>query len=81
MRSAAGALDAARHRGRAEEDRRQRQRRRQQNQGEQRGAELQQRLGVRDKGLVPKLYQDGSDATNDDYIAMERIAGQSLARS
>ena len=46
---------------------------------EQRGAELQQRLGVRDKGLVPELYQDGLDANGDYYIAMERIAGQSLA--
>ncbi len=46
---------------------------------EQRGAELQQRLGVRDRGLVPELYQDGLDANGDYYIAMERIAGQSLA--
>ena len=46
---------------------------------EQRGAELQQRLGVRHKGLVPELYQDGLDANGDYYIAMERIAGQSLA--
>ena len=46
---------------------------------EQRGAELQQRLGVRDNGLVPELYQDGLDANGDYYIAMERIAGQSLA--
>ena len=46
---------------------------------EQRGAELQQRLGVHDKGLVPELYQDGLDANGDYYIAMERIAGQSLA--
>ena len=46
---------------------------------EQRGAELQQRLGARDKGLVPELYQDGVDANGDYYIAMERIAGQSLA--
>jgi eukaryotic-like serine/threonine-protein kinase len=46
---------------------------------EQRGAELQQRLGVRHRGLVPELYQDGLDANGDYYIAMERIAGQSLA--
>ena len=46
---------------------------------EQRGAELQQRLGVRYKGLVPELYQDGLDVNGDYYIAMERIAGQSLA--
>ena len=46
---------------------------------EQRGAELQQRLGVRHQGLVPALYQDGLDANGDYYIAMERIAGQSLA--
>ena len=46
---------------------------------EQRGAELQLRLGLRHKGLVPELYQDGLDAIGDYYIAMERIAGQSLA--
>jgi serine/threonine-protein kinase len=46
---------------------------------EQRGAELQHRLGLRHKGLVPELYQDGFDAAGDYYIAMERIAGQSLA--
>jgi hypothetical protein len=46
---------------------------------EQRGAELQHRLGVRHKGLVPELYQDGQDEAGDYYIAMERIAGQSLA--
>jgi serine/threonine protein kinase len=46
---------------------------------EQRGAELQHRLGLRHKGLVPELYQDGLDAAGDYYIAMERIAGQSLA--
>jgi serine/threonine protein kinase len=46
---------------------------------EQRGAELQHRLAVRHTGLVPELYQDGLDAGGDYYIAMERIAGQSLA--
>jgi len=46
---------------------------------EQRGAELQQRIGVRYQGLVPELYQDGLDANGDYYIAMERISGQSLA--
>ena len=46
---------------------------------EQRGAELQHRLGLRHKGLVPELYQDGLDAAGDYYIAMERIAWQSLA--
>jgi serine/threonine protein kinase len=46
---------------------------------EQRGAELQHRLGGRHKGLVPELYQDGLDEAGDYYIAMERIAGQSLA--
>ena len=34
---------------------------------------------MRYKGLVPELYQDGLDANGDYYIAMERIAGQSLA--
>ena len=33
----------------------------------------------RHKGLVPELYQDGLDANGDYYIAMEHIAGQSLA--
>jgi serine/threonine-protein kinase len=46
---------------------------------EQRGAELQLRLGSSHKGLVPELYQDGLDANGDYYIAMEHIAGQSLA--
>jgi eukaryotic-like serine/threonine-protein kinase len=46
---------------------------------EQRGAELQLRLGTSHQGLVPELYQDGLDANGDYYIAMERIAGQSLA--
>ena len=46
---------------------------------EQRGAELQLRLGSSHQGLVPELYQDGLDANGDYYIAMERIAGQSLA--
>ena len=46
---------------------------------EQRGAELQLRLGSSHEGLVPELYQDGLDANGDYYIAMEHIAGQSLA--
>ena len=46
---------------------------------EQRGAELQLRLGSSQNGLVPELYQDGLDANGDYYIAMEHIAGQSLA--
>ena len=46
---------------------------------EQRGAELQLRLGARHKGLVPELYQDGMDERGDYYIAMEQIAGQSMA--
>ena len=46
---------------------------------EQRGAELQQRLGARHKGLVPELFQDGLDGSGDYYIAMERIEGRSMA--
>lgn len=46
---------------------------------EQRGAELQQRLSTRHKGLVPELFQDGLDGNGDYYIAMERIAGRSMA--
>jgi hypothetical protein len=46
---------------------------------EQRGAELQLRLGARHKNLVPELYQDGLDGLGDYYISMEEIAGQSLA--
>jgi serine/threonine-protein kinase len=46
---------------------------------EQRGAELQQRLSGRHKGLVPGLFQDGLDGNGDYYIAMERITGRSMA--
>jgi eukaryotic-like serine/threonine-protein kinase len=46
---------------------------------EQRGAELQRRLSGRHKGLVPEVYQDGLSEAGDYYIAMERIAGRSMA--
>jgi eukaryotic-like serine/threonine-protein kinase len=46
---------------------------------EQRGAELQRRLGARHKCLVPEVYEEGLSAAGDYYIAMERIAGRSMA--
>ena len=46
---------------------------------EQRGAELQRRLGARHPSLVPEVYQEGLSEAGDYYIAMERIAGRSMA--
>ena len=48
-------------------------------QAEQRGAELQRRLAARHKHLVPEVFEDGFAPSGDYYIAMEWIAGRSMA--